>query len=97
MDYHSHEAPNANTRGVIVDSVSHHGEPCIRLLIRSFNPQVMHELMVKCLPRQCRLTTIFDVSRINSMIWDTSSLTMACSLAILGRFLVRRSLMPVGF
>jgi hypothetical protein len=57
----------------------------------------MHELMVKCLPQQCRLTAIFDVSWINSMIWDTSSLTMVCSLAILGRFLVRRSLMPVVF
>ena len=57
----------------------------------------MHELMVKSLPEKCRLTTIFDVSRINDMIWDTSLLTMFCRLAILERFLVRLSLMPVVF
>ena len=55
----------------------------------------MHERMVKSLPRQCRLTTIFDVSQINNMIWDTGLLTTFCRLAILERFLVRLSLMPV--
>ena len=53
----------------------------------------MHELMVKSLPRQCRLTAIFDVSQINDMIWHMSTLMMLCSLVILGRFLVHHSLM----
>ena len=55
----------------------------------------MHELMVKSLPQQCRLTAIFDVSQINDMIWRMSTLTMLYSLVILGRFLVRHSLMLV--
>jgi len=29
----------------------------------------MHDIMVKHLPPQCRLTAIFDVSRINDMTW----------------------------
>ena len=38
MDYCSDDPiPNANTRGLIVDSVSRYEEPRIRLLIRSFN------------------------------------------------------------
>jgi hypothetical protein len=57
----------------------------------------MHELMVKSLPEKCRLTAIFDVSRTNNMIWDTSSLTTFCRLAILGHFSVRRSFAACGF
>ena len=51
----------------------------------------MHELMVKSLPQQCRLTAIFDVSQINDMIRHMNTLTMFYSLVILGRFLVRHS------
>jgi hypothetical protein len=50
----------------------------------------MHEIMVKPLPPQCRLTAIFDVSQVNNMIWLGNTLTIVCSLAILGPSLVCR-------
>jgi len=50
----------------------------------------MHDLMVKPLPRKCRLTAIFDVSYINNIIRHTCTLMMFCSLAIVVVFLVRR-------
>jgi hypothetical protein len=57
----------------------------------------MHEIMVKPLPQQCRLTAIFDVSWINYMICHVSMLMMFCSLAIVLAFLVRRSLNVCSF
>lgn len=55
----------------------------------------MHDIMVKPLPPQCRLTAIFDVSQVDNMVWLGNTLTIVCSLAILGPFLVCRSLMPL--
>ena len=49
----------------------------------------MHQLMVKKLPRKCRLTAIFDVRYINDTIRETSTLMMYRSLAIVVVFLVR--------
>ena len=38
----------------------------------------MHLLMVKPLPRRCRLTALFDVSQVNCMAYDTLTKCLQC-------------------
>ena len=58
----------------------------------------MHDILVKPLPRGCRLTAMFDVSYVNNIMQyeytDDVSLDVS-SLAILGPLWVRHYLMPV--
>ena len=54
----------------------------------------MHEIMVRSLPPQCRLTAIFDVSQVYNVIWLGNTLMIVRSLVILGPLLVCHALMP---
>ena len=66
MDYRAGNDPYAtgNTPGLIVDDVCCHNNCVLLTLYQSFPLilQVMHEIMVKYLPRGCRLIALFDVS-----------------------------------
>jgi hypothetical protein len=69
MDYLGNDPhPNANTPGLIVDDVSCLEQQRVCCRSHSFPPQIMHDIMVKSLPPQCRLTAIFDVRTINNVM-----------------------------
>lgn len=69
MDYIGDDpSPNPDTSGLIVDDVSCREHPIFVCQSALLFPQIMHEIMVKPLPPQCRLTAVFDVSLRRSTI-----------------------------